>query len=151
MSASRQAAPDDHAGLVRWIEEFGGHVHRCEFEPAAQQFDDAIVSFSSRRDIVVGIDELAEEQWKHVWPSITGFRFESETMRTFLSPDGLQAAVAVTWSSTGYHEDGTTFDRPGRATIVLARETVASSWRAIHAHFSLHRGVPQQSFGRPAD
>lgn len=135
--------------MLSWVDEFGGHVHRCEFEHAARQFDDGIVSFSSRRDVVVGLTELVEDQWRHVWPSISGFRFESEAMRTFVSPERRQAIVAVTWTSTGYHEDGAAFDRPGRATIVLARETVAAPWRGIHTHFSLHRGVPQQSFGSP--
>jgi hypothetical protein len=56
----------------------------------------------------------------------------------------------ATWASTGYHEDGSTFDRPGRCTIVLRRNSVDAPWYGVHGHFSLKRGVPQQSFGPAA-
>ena len=90
-----------------------------------------------------------ENQWKQVWPSIEGFRFDTASMRATVSPDGRLAALAVTWTSTGFDRDGEPFDRPGRATLVLAREPPAP-WRGIHAHFSLNHGVAQRSFGSPA-
>jgi ketosteroid isomerase-like protein len=139
---------EDHASIRAWVEEFSGHVEACEFDEAAKQFDPDVVSFSSFKDVVVGIDQFVDEQWRRVWPSMTGFRLETESMRTQTSPDRLLAIVMVTWSSTGYHEDGTPFDRPGRCTIVLGRDEVGAPWRGVHGHFSLKRGVPQQSFGR---
>jgi ketosteroid isomerase-like protein len=48
---------------------------------------------------------------------------------------------------TGFHEDGTPFDRPGRATIVLARQA-DGRWPGVHSHMSLARGVPQDSHGK---
>ena len=48
-------------------------------------------------------------------------------------------------SSTGYNPDGTEFDRPGRASIILMRE--GNAWVGVHSHMSLERGVPQESFG----
>jgi ketosteroid isomerase-like protein len=139
---------EDHESLRAWVDEFSGHVEACEFDDAAKQFDDDVVSFSSFKDVVVGIDQFVDEQWRRVWPSMTDFRFESEAMRTLVSPDRLMATVIVTWSSIGYNEDGTPFDRPGRCTVVLRREAVGAPWYGVHGHFSLKRGVPQQSFGR---
>jgi ketosteroid isomerase-like protein len=39
------------------------------------------------------------------------------------------------------------FDRPGRATIVLARQP-DGRWLGVHSHMSLARGVPQDSHGK---
>jgi len=60
-------------------------------------------------------------------------------------------AVAITpWTSTGFHKDRSTLDRPGRATIVLAKQP-DGRWLGVHSHMSLARGVPQDSHGnRPA-
>lgn len=56
------------------------------------------------------------------------------------------ATVVAPWTSTGFHPDGTRFDRPGRATITLARQQ-DGRWLGIHSHMSLQRGVPQDSHG----
>jgi ketosteroid isomerase-like protein len=141
-----QASEGEHAQLRAWVETFGRHVRRREFAEAATLFDADVVSFSSLRDVVVGLPELVESQWKQVWPSIEGFRFETESLRAFVSLDRCLAVVAVTWASTGFDASAQPFDRPGRATIILGREPPAP-WRGIHAHFSLNRGVPQSSFG----
>lgn len=143
-----QAGADDHAALRAWVDEFSGHVEACRFDEAAVLFDPDVVSFSSFKDVVVGIDQFVDEQWRQVWPTMTGFRLETEAMRPLVSPDRLMATVIVTWASTGYAEDGTPFDRPGRCTIVLRRDGLDAPWRGVHGHFSLRRGVPQQSFGR---
>ena len=67
---------------------------------------------------------------------------------------------AAVWSSTGFHEDGAAFDRPGRATVALERRPEAPvegtkgagqtsrPWLAVHTHFSLNPGVPPRTFGR---
>jgi ketosteroid isomerase-like protein len=83
-----------------------------------------------------------------VWPRIEDFQFLVGLMKVVLSPDRLVATAAVPWDSTGFDEDGRTFPRPGRATIVLCRTDVAAPWRCIHTHFSLARGVPPHTFGR---
>ena len=133
--------------MKAFVDTFSDHVAALEFDDAAEQFDDSVVSFSSFRDLVVGKQQFVNEQWRHVWPSMTDFHFETAAMRVHTSPDRLMAVAMVTWASTGYHQDGTAFDRPGRCTIALARDAVAEPWRGIDGHFSLMRGVPQQSFG----
>ena len=62
----------------------------------------------------------------------------------------LQAVLVAPWTSTGIAEDGSRFDRPGRATIVVRRTATDAAWFGVHTHFSLARGVPQQSFGSTA-
>ena len=59
----------------------------------------------------------------------------------------LFANSIIIWDSTGYKNDGNSFERTGRATVTLKRDSLNSNWKGIHTHFSLNRGVPQQSFG----
>jgi ketosteroid isomerase-like protein len=54
--------------------------------------------------------------------------------------------AVVGWTSIGFAEDGQRFARPGRATVVLRRESVDGSWLGIHTHFSLGRDVPQGTY-----
>ena len=144
---SFDATPEDHASVKAFVDTFSEHVAALEFDDAAEQFDDDVVSFSSFRDVVVGKQQFVNEQWRNVWPTMTDFRLTTDDLRVHTSPDRLMAIAMVTWTSTGYQQDGTTFDRPGRCTIALARDAVTEPWRGIDGHFSLKRGVPQQSFG----
>jgi len=50
------------------------------------------------------------------------------------------------FDSTGYHQDGTPYDRSGRATVVLVRSATNAPWLAQHTHLSLFRDVPTRSF-----
>ena len=59
----------------------------------------------------------------------------------------LFANSILIWNSIGYDYDGKPFERTGRATVTLKRDNLNSDWNGIHTHFSLNRGVPQQSFG----
>jgi hypothetical protein len=69
-------------------------------------------------------------------------------MRVIVSADRLTAAGMVVFGSTGYGEDGTPYDRPGRATVVFGRSAIGEDWVAQHTHFSLFPGVPPRSFGK---
>lgn len=133
--------------ISAWLDGFSDEVRGLRFHDAATRFRPDVVSFSSWRDVVIGIDEFVNAQWRSVWPSMVDFRLETEKIHINTSPDGLFAAAACTWSSTGFEADGTPFDRPGRCTIVLERDRPGDPWFGVQGHFSLHRGVPQQSFG----
>ena len=52
-----------------------------------------------------------------------------------------------TGPSTGWHADGEAFHRPGRATLMLARQP-DGRWVGVHSHMSLGRGVPPDSHGK---
>jgi len=59
--------------------------------------------------------------------------------------------VIAPWTSTGYHEDGQPFPRPGRATMVFSKFSQENpqenprGWLCTDSHMSLNRGVPQTS------
>jgi hypothetical protein len=58
---------------------------------------------------------------------------------------------AVIFRSTGLHQDGSRFSRPGRATVTLMRTTLDAPWLGTHTHVSLTPGTPAPSYGkRPA-
>ena len=109
--------------------------------------DPGVNSFSTWQDVVVGVDHFVNGQWRNVWPTMTDFVLLTDKMRARVSGDRLMTAVMVTWTSTGYSEDGEPFDRPGRCSFVLVRDSLDGPWRGVQGHFSLMRGVPQQSFG----
>jgi hypothetical protein len=44
-----------------------------------------------------------------------------------------------------HRQDGTPYDRPGRATVVLVRANTDAPWLAQHTHLSLFRDVPTRS------
>jgi len=139
--------PDDRASLTEWVDRFSGHVAGLRYDDAAAMMDHDVDSFSTWTDVVVGVDHFVDGQWRNVWPTITDFVLLTGRMRSRVSPDRLMAAVMVTWTSTGYATGGEPFDRPGRCSFVLVRDSVDGPWRGVQGHFSLMRGVPQQSFG----
>ena len=139
--------PDDQASLTEWVDRFSGHVANLRYDDAAAMMDPDVNSFSTWQDVVVGVDHFVNGQWRNVWPTMTDFVLLTGKMRARVSGDRLMAAVMVTWTSTGYSEDGAPFDRPGRCSFVLVRDSVDGPWRGVQGHFSLMRGVPQQSFG----
>ena len=139
--------PEDRRSLTEWVDRFSGHVADLRYDDAAAMMDPEVNSFSTWQDIVVGVDHFVNSQWRSVWPTMTGFVLLTDKMRARVSRDRLMAAVMVTWTSTGYGPDGTPFDRPGRCSFVLVRDSLDGPWRGVQGHFSLMRGVPQQSFG----
>jgi len=83
-------------------------------------------------------------QWDNVWPKTSDFQFDLEQTKILISDDSSVASVIAPWISTGYHQDNTTFDRPGRATMIFHKQE--NDWVCVHSHMSLNRGVPQQSY-----
>ena len=88
-----------------------------------------------------------ETQWDNVWPRTADFSFDLDNTAVLVSADGNMATVVTPWTSTGFQPDGSSFDRPGWATLILARQA-EGRWLGIHSHMSLQRGVPQDSHGK---
>jgi len=132
------------AYFVRWLERFAGYVREVDYAAARPLFHTDILAFGTHRDIIAGLASWQATQWDNVWPRTSGFRFDTQAARVLVSADGTMATVVVNWTSTGYHQDGSTFDRPGRATLIFSKQDGA--WLCTHSHMSLNRGVPQQSF-----
>ena len=106
-----------------------------------------IVIFGTYQELVKSLSDWTERQWDNVWPRTAEFRFDLANTMVMASPDGAMAVAIAPWTSTGFYEDGMPFDRPGRATIVLARQP-DGRWLGVHSHMSLARGVPQDSHGK---
>jgi ketosteroid isomerase-like protein len=150
-SAVAAAAPTvleaDRASVLAWVDAWGEQVAAARMTEARDRFDPAVSGFGTHSDVLRGLDDLFTNQWSRVWPTIEDFVFHTHDADVLVSGDRCQAVAVLGWGSTGIHADGSTFDRPGRATLVLVRDDIDTPWRGIHTHFSLARGVPSTSHG----
>lgn len=137
----------DKKAIADWFSTWDKLVDGVDFVPARELFTEDVIGFGTRMDTVRGRDRLEQDQWRRVWPTIDGFRFDVDTLECLISPDRLQGVGIVVWHSTGYGEDGTPFNRPGRATVVFERANAGDPWKANHTHISLNPGTPQKSHG----
>lgn len=131
------------AGQLRdWLARFAACVREVDYAGARPFFHPDVLAFGTHRDVIAGLAQWQDTQWDNVWPRTSDFCFDLEATR-FLALGAMAVAVAP-WTSTGYHQDGSRFERPGRATMVFRREP--KGWLCVHSHMSLNRGVPQASF-----
>lgn len=140
----RPADPATVAAVRDWFATLQRCVRAVDYATARGIFADDVVAFGTRAELVYGLDALEAQQWSGVWPVIEDFTFDLE--RLHAGADGALAWAVVPWTSTGFHEDGTAYDRPGRATVTFARH--GGRWLALHTHFSLTPGTPHRSHGR---
>lgn len=131
--------------LLDWLDVFSGYVRAVDYASAAPLFHPQVLAFGTHRDVIPGLDAWIRTQWDNVWPRTTDFRFDLAGTEVLASADGSMATAIAPWTSTGYHRDGTAFERPGRATMVFHRD--GGRWVCTHSHMSLNRGVPQESHG----
>jgi ketosteroid isomerase-like protein len=127
-------SPPSILDIQRWLSEFASCVRDERYDDALSLFAAEVVAFGTVAAHVVGLEALEREQWRKVWPVTRGFDFELSTLQVF--GDGALVVVGVPWSSVGYDTSGNTFERSGRATIVLSSEN-GQRLVALHSHFSL--------------
>ncbi|MCX5514790.1 ketosteroid isomerase [Kaistia algarum] len=137
---------EDLEGVRAWFTELAALVRAVDFVPARRLVVEDFIAFGTITDFMVGQQVAEMTQWRKVWPSIDGFTFRDD-IRALVSPDRLFAVGLAVFDSTGYHEDGSTFVRAGRATVSLIRGSITERWVANHTHMSLYRGTPPISFG----
>jgi ketosteroid isomerase-like protein len=134
-------APDrdeDRQSVNAWMAAWGDEVAAVQLDQARARFDPAVVAFGTVAGMVRGLDELYDEQWTRVWPTIRDFRFELGQLEVLVSPDRLLAVAVVPWSSSARQDTSDDAGpRHGRATVVLRRESIDEPWRGAHTHFSL--------------
>jgi ketosteroid isomerase-like protein len=142
--------PEADAALAEtvrdWLARFAACVREVDYAAARPFWHDGIVIFGTYQELVRGLAQWTAQQWDNVWPRTADFAFALAETLVLASPDGAMAVAIAPWTSTGFHRDGTAFERPGRATIVLQRQP-DGRWLGVHSHMSLRRGVPQESFG----
>lgn len=125
---------EDVTEIRRWLEDFSAAVRAVDYERGRAMFAPDVVGFGTYAGMLTGLDRLVAGQWRNIWGVTRGFTFRLDEMHCGVSGD--QAWVAVPWDSQGQTAEGTWFDRPGRATIILERRD--GRWLAIHTHFSLY-------------
>lgn len=133
------------AEILQWLEVFSGFVRAVDYAGARPMWHPELLAFGTYSDVIQGLETAIATQWDNVWPRTAQFAFNLAGTHVLASGDGSMAVAVTPWTSTGYAQDGTPFDRPGRATMVFARD--AAGWRCAHSHMSLNRGVPQASHG----
>jgi ketosteroid isomerase-like protein len=120
--------------IREWLEQFAEAVRDVDYERGKTMFSPDVVGFGTYASMLVGLEALAEGQWTNIWGVTRGFRFRMDEMHFGVVND--DAWVAVPWDSEGQNADGTWYDRPGRATIILERRD--GRWLAVHTHLSLY-------------
>ena len=142
-----QADAATTAEVKDWLEHFAVCVREVDYAAARPFWHPDVVIFGTYQELVRGLSAWQETQWNNVWPRTAEFRFDLANTAVLAAPGGAMAVAIAPWTSTGFHDDGTPFRRPGRATIVLARQS-DGRWLGVHSHMSLARGVPQDSHGK---
>jgi hypothetical protein len=128
--------PRIEALIPRWLDEFARLVRARDPGSARHLFAPTCTAFGTRVEHADDLDELASRQWGPTWDATREFRFVAGTVGIVSAGSGAACATAR-WESQGIAADGSTFDRRGRASIVLAEdETADLGLRAVHTHFS---------------
>ncbi len=138
-----EADAKTRAVFLDWLDTFAAHVRAVDYASARPLFHPDVLAFGTHRDVIPGLEAWIATQWDNVWPKTSDFRFDLAAVRVVVAADESMACVVAPWTSTGYHQDGSTFDRPGRATMIFNK--IDGAWLCTHSHMSLNRGVPQQS------
>jgi ketosteroid isomerase-like protein len=129
---------DRHAVARAWLLEMQACVRAVDYERCRPLFAEDVVAFGTFAAVVTGRDRLEQQQWRQVWPTIQQFTFRVDELHCLGTDDAL--CVVVPWDSFGRREDGATFERPGRATLLLVPR--GEGWVALHSHFSLAPARP---------
>jgi ketosteroid isomerase-like protein len=138
---------EDRRSVAAWFQRWAELVAEVNFKRVRELFAEDAVAFGSKVEMVTSRDALEQEQWRAVWPTMADYRYDLSTLEIVISPDRLMVAAAAIFHSTGFHKDGSRFDRPGRVTASLMRESIGAPWYATHTHVSLMPGTPTPSYG----
>jgi uncharacterized protein (TIGR02246 family) len=116
-----------------FLTEMQACVRTNDFQRAQALFADDVIAFGTYAAVLTGRERLENEQWRNVWPNIREFTFRLDEARCLGNAQAI--CVVVPWDSIGTRADGSPFQRPGRATLLLAERD--GQWVAVHSHFSL--------------
>jgi len=143
---------EDRRSIAEWFVKWASLVAAVDFNRVREMFAEDAIAFGSKVEMVTSRDALEREQWRPIWPTMEGYRYDLSTLEIAISPDRLMAMGAAIFHSTGLQADQTTrFDRPGRATATLMRERVGAPWYCTHSHVSLTPGTPTPSYFNRAE
>ena len=124
---------DPIAPLRQWLRQLQACVRAQDFAAGRALCAPELLAFGTKAEMVEGVDQVMERQWREMWPHIRDFTIDVDKARGAIHAN--QGWVAALWDSLGVRPDGSTFPRPGRLTILFERR--AGRWLATHTHFSL--------------
>lgn len=145
MTTSLPLAADDLQGVRLWFEQLQRCVNALDYAAGRDLVTSDFIAFGTYADLLRGVDDAEQRQWRNVWSTIEGFRIRLDTIEGFVSPDRRFAVGITFFDSVGYLDNGETFDRTGRVTVTFVRDTPEAPWLANHSHMSLLRGTPATS------
>jgi catechol 2,3-dioxygenase-like lactoylglutathione lyase family enzyme/ketosteroid isomerase-like protein len=131
--ARSAAEGDEIAPLREWLSAFAAHVRAIDFAGGKAMCAPDMLAFGTYAGMVERIEDVMNAQWYKIWPTIKNFSIRTDEARGGISGD--TAWVAAPWDSLGTNADGTTYDRPGRLTMVFVKRD--GRWLARHTHLSL--------------
>lgn len=134
---------DPTAAVHQWFARLSANCATVNFDATMAIFADDVVAFGTKMDIVSGLDNLRQSQWEGIWPNIQDFEVNLDSIHA--DGNAQHAWGVATWTSTGFHADGSAYFRPGRATVTVERRD--GVWLATHTHFSLYPGTPPRTYG----
>ena len=137
---------EDRRSIAEWFVRWGELVANVDIKSVRELFAEDAFAFGSKVEMVRSREALEAEQWRMVWPTMEDYRYDLDTLELAVSPDRLMATAAAIFHSTGFHKDGSTFNRPGRVTAALMRGAIGAPWYATHTHVSLKPGTPSPSY-----
>ena len=134
---------DPLTAVQQWFARLSENCVSVDYSATHAIFADDVASFGTKATIVTGLEPLQKNQWEGIWPNISDFRIDLDSVHG--GGHANQAWGMAVWTSTGYDKNGNAFDRPGRATVVLQRRN--DIWLSVHTHFSLVPGTPPRTYG----
>jgi catechol 2,3-dioxygenase-like lactoylglutathione lyase family enzyme/ketosteroid isomerase-like protein len=129
----KPAGHDEIAPLRAWLGAFAERVRAVDFAGGKAMCAPDMLAFGTFARMVENIDDVMAAQWYKIWPTIRNFTIRVDEARGGISGD--TAWVAAPWDSLGTNPDGSTYDRPGRLTMVFVKRD--GRWLARHTHLSL--------------
>jgi ketosteroid isomerase-like protein len=124
---------DALAPLREWLRELEACVRARDYARGRTLCAPELIAFGTVAEFLRGVEDAEARQWRRVWPEIREFTIRVDEAVGAIHDD--HGWVAAPWDSLGVHADGSTFPRPGRATVTLLRRD--GRWLATHTHFSL--------------
>ncbi|MEA2529505.1 MAG: hypothetical protein QOF01_1891 [Thermomicrobiales bacterium] len=124
----------DEVVALAWLAEMEACIRSQDYARCRAIFADDVAAFGTRAALVVGLEALERDQWRHIWGTIRNFRFLTDDLHCRgYGDEGIW--VACPWQSEGPGLNGAWRERPGRMTAVLERR--GERWLAVHTHHSL--------------
>jgi ketosteroid isomerase-like protein len=122
-----------HNDVAAWAEAFALSVRSGDLDSGRSLFLANVLGFGTRSRVMTDLDQLVDQQWRHIWQGTRGFQFDLNSLQSGGTPT--VAWLAAEWTSEGHGHDGRWFPRRGRATFIL--EMTDGGWRCRHSHHSL--------------